>query len=263
MFHNLGPCILKERSAKVLHLAKGTTNKFVSDADLRPGLPGLQTVNRFWRYSGAFPMMDLWTRVSILWLILLQIGNHWRVDKHSVELSIFDFPKTTLAARFWTLCIWLMLTSRREITNPNIRVVHASEVRNGLMSLIHCMLIIDVLHFFTIWSLKVRLLSIHILKNLTTLLMLTFMLFTSMLVVVHLASCFLAPNIMNSVFPSFICNLFLSIQSLTSLRQFCKMVMVVCSAFLPSALKDLLREWSSANPFRHTSSGTSSCRVEA
>ena len=76
------------------------------------------------------------------------------------------------------------------------------------MSLIRCMLIIDVLHFFTIWFLKVRLLSIHIPKYLTTLLGLTLVLFTSMLVVVHFASHFLAPNIMNSVFPSFICSLF-------------------------------------------------------
>ena len=139
------------------------------------------------------------------------------------------------------------------MTSPNMRVVHASVFRNGLISLIHCMLIIDVLHFFTIWSLKVRLLSIHVLKYLTTLLMLTSLLFTSILVAVHLASCFLAPNIMNSVFPSFILSVFLSIQSLTSLRQFCKMEMVVCSAFLSSALKDLFREWLSPNPFRHTS----------
>ena len=120
--------------------------------------------------------------------------------------------------------------------------MHASKVRNDLISLIHCMLIIDVLHFFTIWSLKVRLLSIHVPKNLTTLLILTLVLFTSMLVVVHLASCFLAPNIMNSVFPSFIFSLFSSIQSVTSLRHFCKIEMVVCSASLTFVLKDLLRE---------------------
>ena len=126
------------------------------------------------------------------------------------------------------------------MTSPSMRVVHASKFRNGLMSLIHCMLIIDILHIFTIWSLKVRLLSIHLPKYLTTLLVLTSVLFTSVLVVVHLAICFLAPNIINSVFPSFINSLFSSIQSLTSLRQFCKMEMVVCFAFLSSALKDLL-----------------------
>ena len=64
LFHSLGPCMLKEHSANVLHI--GTTSKFVFDADLRPGLPDLWTANIFWRYSGAFPMMDLWTRVSIL-----------------------------------------------------------------------------------------------------------------------------------------------------------------------------------------------------
>ena len=39
--------MLKEHSAEVLHLVKGTTRKFVSDADLRPDLPGLWTANRF------------------------------------------------------------------------------------------------------------------------------------------------------------------------------------------------------------------------
>ena len=45
--------------------------------------------------------------------------------------------------------------------------------------------------------------------------------------------------------------------------QSCKAEMVVCSAFLSSALKDLFKEWLSANPFKPTSSGTISCKVEA
>ena len=68
---------------------------------------------------------------------------------------------------------------------------------------------------------------------------------------------------MNSVFPSFIFSLFSSIQVFTFMRQFCKAEIVVCSAFLSSALKDLFREWSSANPFKPTSSGTTSCNVKA
>ena len=113
LFHILGPCRLMEHSAKVLRLTNGITSRFISNADLRPGLPGLWITNRFWRYSRALPIMHLWTRVSILWLILLRIGSQCRADKHSFAASIFYFPRTTLAARFWTLCIWLMLTSGR------------------------------------------------------------------------------------------------------------------------------------------------------
>ena len=47
LFHILGPCTLKEHSAKVFHLTKGTTNRLVCNADLRPGLLALQTTNRF------------------------------------------------------------------------------------------------------------------------------------------------------------------------------------------------------------------------
>ena len=91
LFHILGPCILKEHSAKVLHLTKGTTSRLVSNADLRPGLPGLWTTDRFWRYSRALPIMHLLTKVSILWLILLWIGSQCRAHKHSLALSILIF----------------------------------------------------------------------------------------------------------------------------------------------------------------------------
>ena len=84
-----------------------------------------------------------------------------------------------------------------------------------------------------------------------------------MLVVLHSASCFLAPNMINSIYPLFIFSLFSSIQVFTFMRQFCKAEMIVCSAFLSSALKDLFKEWSSANPFKPTSPGTTSCSVEA
>ena len=89
--------------------------------------------------------------------------------------------------------------------------------------------------------------------------------FTFMPSDIHLASCCHDPNRANSIFPSFIFNLLMSIQVLMFMATFSRSPIASFSLllFCHPALKAFFTKWSSANPWRGMSEGMTSWRVLA
>ena len=116
-----------------------------------------------------------------------------------------------------------------------------------------------LLHLFLMCCLNVSVLSRYPPRYLMTLDLSMFSSSTFRLFVVHLFRCGLLPNSINSVLDSFILSLTASIHFLILSIDLLMAVITVCSSLLDFALKLILIEWSSANPFN--SSLASSARV--
>ena len=68
-FHSTGAATLKDLDANVLHVVLGISSLCDVD-DLKPGLVGMSSTVRSWRYCGPVPFKHLCVRTRILKLIV-------------------------------------------------------------------------------------------------------------------------------------------------------------------------------------------------
>ena len=112
----------------------------------------------------------------------------------------------------------VLQSSKCDTTRPIISVFTLSSVRYLRISFILWILIMLARHFLYMCSFIFRFSSNHTPRYLTMALLSTVEPLTLMDLVVHFLSCCHPPNIMNSVFQSFMQSRFSSIQVLTSPR---------------------------------------------
>ena len=132
------------------------------------------------------------------------------------------------------------------ITRLMTRMLHMDSVGYDLNLLILIRLNIVTLYLTLTWCLKERCLSIQAPKFLMTSALYTDTPFMLIWCVTHLLSWYLDPNIMNSVFPSFIFNQLPSIQDLILVAYCSKSLIVFTSHSLELPGNPFLYAWSSA-----------------
>ena len=113
-FHIRGPATLKERSANVDFLVKGTLKIKWALLDLVFRWDLLMSIKSI-RYLGAQLCKHLCIKHRTLKSIRSRIGSQCNVFSASVELSNLERRRTTLAAQFWMRCNFLMLLSGKPV----------------------------------------------------------------------------------------------------------------------------------------------------
>ena len=141
------------------------------------------------------------------------------------------------------------------------RMLHVDSVKYGLNRLILMRLNIAALHFSFTWCLRERCLSNQAPKYLITSVLCTGTPFMLIWCVVHLLSWHLDPNIMNSVFTSFILSLLPSIHDLILVAHCSRSLMVFTLLSLKFPGKPFLYAWLSANPCKSMGLLEFNCQV--